>query len=276
MLQTVAGKKVLITGAAMGMGRLYAELAVREKAAAVVLWDINEAALTETVEALRATGGQVHGYAVDVSKLEAIEQAAAKVREEVGDIELLFNNAGIVRGSFFWEHDHRRDIQLTIAINSLAIMHIAREFLPGMIASGGECRVVNIASAAGLVSNPKMSVYCGSKWAAVGWSDSVRLELEQAGHGHVKVTTVCPSYISTGMFDGAKAPLFTPILTPEYVVDRVWRAMKLGKPLLTMPFMVRLSMLFRGLLPIRAWDWVGGKLFGVYKSMQDFHGRPTV
>ncbi len=276
MMQSVAGKKILITGAAMGMGRLYAELAIRESAAAVVLWDINETALTETAESLRAQGGTVHSYVVDVSSLEAIEDAAAKVRAEVGDIELLFNNAGIVRGRFFWEHDHRRDTFLTMAINSLAIMYIAREFLPGMIASGSECRVVNIASAAGLVSNPKMSVYCASKWAAIGWSDSVRLELEQAGHRHVKFTTVCPSYISTGMFDGAKAPLLTPILTPEYVVNRVWRAMKLGKPFLTMPFMVRLSMLFRGLLPIRVWDWVGGKFFGVYKSMEDFHGRPTV
>jgi short-subunit dehydrogenase len=132
---------------------------------------------------------------------------------------------------------------------------------------------VNIASAAGTASNPKMSVYCGSKWAALGWSDSVRLELEKAGYGHVKVTTVCPAYISTGMFEGAKGPLMTPILTPQYVCDRVWAAMKVGSPLLTMPWTVRLGMFTRGVLPLWLWDWVAEHVFGVYKSMDEFKGR---
>lgn len=272
-MQTVAGKKVLITGAAMGMGKIYAQLAVQEKAAAVVLWDINQDALDATAAELKAAGGQVHAYKVDVSKLEPIQQAAAQVREQVGDIDILFNNAGIVRGKYFWEHDPVADTQLTMAINALAIMHVAREFLPKMIDNGGEARIVNIASAAGLVSNPKMSVYCASKWAAIGWSDSVRLELEQAGHRHVKVTTVCPSYISTGMFEGARGPLMTPIMTPEYVVNRVWNAMKSGKPMLKMPWTVHLSSIFKGILPLPLWDWVADKIFGVYKTMEDFKGR---
>ena len=272
-METVAGKKLLITGAAMGMGRLYAQLAVREKAGAVVLWDVNQAALDATVAELKAQGGTVFGYVVDVSKLEEIEKAAAQVQREIGDIDLLFNNAGIVRGKYFWEHDNRSDIQLTMAVNSLAIMYVARAFLPAMIAGGRGSRIVNIASAAGTVSNPRMSVYCASKWAAIGWSDSLRLELVQAGHGHVKVTTVCPSYISTGMFEGAKAPLLTPILTPEYVVDRVWAAMKTGRAMLTLPWTVRLAMLCRGLLPLQLWDLIADKVFGVYHSMEQFQGR---
>ncbi|EIT71523.1 MULTISPECIES: SDR family oxidoreductase [Hydrocarboniphaga] len=273
-MDSVAGKKVLITGAAMGMGRLYADLAVREKAAAVVLWDVNQAALDTAVAELKAAGGTVFAYTVDVSNLESIEQAAAQVQREAGDIDLLFNNAGIIRGKFFWEHDNRRDIWPTMAINTLAIMYIARAFLPAMIANKRESRIVNIASAAGTVANPRMSVYCASKWAAIGWSDSLRLELKQAGHVHVKVTTVCPSYISTGMFSGVKAPLLTPILTPEVVTNRVWQAMKAGKPLLTMPWTVRLAMLARGLLPLALWDFVADRIFGIYHSMDDFEGRP--
>lgn len=273
-MDSVAGKKVLITGAAMGMGRLYADLAVREKAAAVVLWDINQAALETAVAELKAAGGAVFAYTVDVSNMESIEQAATQVQREVGDIDLLFNNAGIIRGKFFWEHDNRRDIWPTMAINTLAIMYIARAFLPAMIAGKRQSRIVNIASAAGTVANPRMSVYCASKWAAIGWSDSLRLELKQAGHDHVKVTTVCPSYISTGMFSGAKAPLFTPILTPEVVTNRVWQAMKTGKPLLTMPWTVRLAMLARGLLPLALWDFIADRIFGIYHSMDDFEGRP--
>jgi short-subunit dehydrogenase len=273
-MQSVAGKTVLITGAAMGMGRLYAELAVAESAKAVVLWDVNEAALNDTANALRGRGGKVFPYTVDVSKYEAIQQAAARVRSEVGEVDILINNAGIIRGKPFWEHDPVKDIWLTMSINTLGLMYIAREFLPAMISGGRDSRIVNIASAAGLLSNPNMSVYCGSKWAAVGWSDSVRLELEEKGHQHVKVTTVCPSYISTGMFDGVKAPLLTPILTPDVVVGRAWKAMKSGKPFLTMPLMVRVSMACRGLLPIRLWDFIAGRIFGVYHSMDQFKGRP--
>ncbi len=273
-MHNVAGKKVLITGAAMGMGKIYAQLAVQEGAAAVILWDINQAELDKTVAELRAAGGKVHPYLVDVSKLEAITEAAAMVRAEVGNPDILFNNAGVVRGKYFWEHDPLKDIAFTMSINAMAPMYIAREFLPAMIANrGSEQRVVNIASAAGLISNPRMSVYCASKWSCTGWSDSVRLELEQAGHPHVRVTTVNPTYISTGMFEGAKTMLFTPILTPQYVTDRVWAAMKTGRPRLIMPWTVHFSSALRGLLPVRLFDWLARHVFGVYKTMDTFTGH---
>jgi all-trans-retinol dehydrogenase (NAD+) len=274
-VRTVEGKSILITGAGMGMGRLYAQLAEKEKARAIMLWDVNEPALKATAEELRKGGARVVEDVVDVSKLDAIVEAAARVRKDGGDIDILINNAGVIRGKYFWEHEHIADIQSTMAVNALAPMHITREFLPGMIEHGRESRVVNITSAAGLLSNPRMSVYCGSKWAATGWSDSVRLELQQAGHRHVKVTTVCPSYISTGMFEGANAPLFTPILKPEVAASRVWIAMKAGKPFLTMPAMVRSSMFLRGVLPLRVFDFLADKVFGVYRSMDGFIGRGT-
>jgi short-subunit dehydrogenase len=275
-MQTVAGRKILITGAAMGMGKLYAQLAVREGAGAVVLWDINAAELERTAAELKAQGGRVHAQVVDVGKLEAIAAAAEQLRREVGNPDILINNAGVVRGKYFWEHDPLRDIWFTMSINALAPMYIAREFLPAMIENrAAEQRIVNIASAAGLVSNPRMSVYCASKWSCTGWSDSVRLELEQAGHRHVKVTTVNPTYIATGMFEGARKILFTPILTPEYVTARVWVAMKRGRPRLILPWTVHLSNALKGLLPVRWFDWLAGNVFGVYKTMDTFKGRGT-
>lgn len=272
-IDTVAGKKILITGAAMGMGKIYAQLAVREKAGAVVLWDINQQELDKTAAELKAQGGMVFSQVVDVSKLEAITAGAEQVRRDVGDIDILFNNAGVVRGKYFWEHDQLKDIWFTMSINALAPMYITREFLPAMIGSGRECRVVNIASAAGLVSNPKMSVYCGSKWAATGWSDSVRLELEQAGHKHVRVLTVNPTYISTGMFAGARSMLLTPILTPEYVVGRVWNAMKKGRARLILPWTVYISNALKGLLPLVIYDFIANHIMGIYRTMEDFKGR---
>ncbi len=273
-MQSVAGKKVLITGAAMGMGKIYARLAVQEGAAAVALWDINQAELEKTAAELRAAGGHVHTQVVDVARMEAITAAAQELRQTMGDPDVLFNNAGVIRGKYFWEHDPLKDIAFTMNINAMAPMYIAREFLPAMIANrGSEQRVVNIASAAGLISNPKMSVYCASKWACTGWSDSLRLELEQAGHTHVRVTTVNPTYISTGMFEGARTMLFTPIMTPEYVTTRVWAAMKSGRARLILPWTVYFSSALKGLLPLRLFDWVARHIFGVYNTMDDFKGH---
>ncbi|WP_025158168.1 SDR family NAD(P)-dependent oxidoreductase [Leifsonia aquatica] len=296
MARTVRGARVLITGAASGMGRLYAERAVREGARAVVLWDRDAAALDALTAALRAeilTGRSatawdapprspssaagrpatsVHPFVLDLGELGAIAQSAQAVRRELGGVDVLINNAGIVRGKFFWEHDNGADTRPTMQVNALAPMYVTREFLTGMIESSREARVVNIASAAGTLSNPRMSVYAASKWAVIGWSDSMRLELEQQGFGHVKVTTVAPSYIDTGMFEGARGPLLTPVLAPEYVVDKVWKAMLAGRPLLMLPWSVGLARVLKGVLPTRAWDAVAERL-GVYHSMDFFTGR---
>ena len=273
-MKTVEGKLVLITGAAMGMGRMYAQRAVAEGARAVVLWDINEVALKETVNELQAAGGTVHPYVVDVSSRPKIEKAAAQVRKEVGNPEIVFNNAGVVRGNaYFWETDNARDTEFTIKINTIAPMIVTREFLPGMIASGTDCRLVNVASAAGFISNPRMASYAASKWGAIGFSDSVRVELEQAGHKKVKVTTVCPYYVKTGMFDGAKAGLLLPLLEPEEVVDAAWKGMKKGAAFVVLPKTVLLSESIKGLMPTPLRDFLGGRVFGVHKTMEEFTGR---
>jgi short-subunit dehydrogenase len=157
-------------------------------------------------------------------------------------------------------------------INAVAPMRVAREFLPAMVGSAEECRVVNIASSAGLNAVPRLAVYCGSKWAAVGWSDSVRLELEQAGHQHVRVTTVCPTYINTGMFEGAKGILLTPMLEQEEVVAGAWKEMLRGGPFLIVPWTSRLNKVLSGVLPVKARDaWL--RRVGVYDSMAQFTGH---
>jgi NAD(P)-dependent dehydrogenase (short-subunit alcohol dehydrogenase family) len=271
-VKDVAGKTVLVTGAAMGLGKLFARTAVDEGAAHVVLWDIKEGALKDTAAEFEAAGGTVHTYVVDVSSAESVAKAGELVRSEVGDVHVLFNNAGIVRGNgYFWEN-RGRDIEQTMLINGTGPMLVAREFLPAMVESDEECRVVNIASSAGLNAVPRLAVYCGSKWAAVGWSDSVRLELEQAGHKHVRVTTVCPTYINTGMFDGAKGIFMTPMLEQEQVVAGAWKEMLRGGPFLILPWTSRLNKVVSGVLPTRARDlWL--RRTGVYDSMAEFTGH---
>lgn len=96
-MHSVRGSNVLITGAAMGLGKLFAVNAVKEGAATVFLWDANENALRQTAEELEAAGGTISYEVVDVTSQDRVAAAAQRVRLEVGAIHVLFNNAGIVR-----------------------------------------------------------------------------------------------------------------------------------------------------------------------------------
>jgi NAD(P)-dependent dehydrogenase (short-subunit alcohol dehydrogenase family) len=273
-MRTVAGKNVLVTGGAMGMGRLFAERAVAEDASAVVLWDVNASALDDALTDLADGPAEVSGYVVDVSDAEAVADTAASVLADLGRIDVLVNNAGVVRGNrYFWETDLERDAKFTIEVNTLAPMYVAHAFLPAMIDAPGECRLVNLASAAGFTPNPRMAAYAASKWAVIGWSDSVRLELKQAGHEHVKVTTVCPYYTRTGMFEGAKSAPLLPILDPAEVVDESWKGMLAGRPFVVLPRTVQLSEMLKGVVPTGVRDFLADRVFGVYSTMEDFTGR---
>jgi short-subunit dehydrogenase len=271
-MPSVSGLNVLVTGAAMGLGKLFATRAVKEGAAAVVLWDANEATLKETAIELEAAGGVIHYETVDVTSQSRVAEAAERIRANIGTIHVLFNNAGIVRGNgYFWENQPR-DFTLTMEVNAIGPMLVARELLPAMIESGTQCRLVNIASSAGLNAIPRMAAYAASKWAAIGFSDSVRLELEQAGHQQVKVTTVCPTYINTGMFDGAKGILFTPMLEQEDVVDVAWTAMLKGSPFVVIPWTSKMNKVLSAVLPVRLRDAYLRRV-GVYNSMDEFRGH---
>ena len=266
----IAGKTMLVTGGNKGMGKLFCERGVAE-GAKIIIWATNEQTMKETAEELTRRGGEVYTYKVDLSDRSAIEKAARNVLEKHGTVDILINNAGIVVGSYFWEHTNDQ-IEKTMRINSEAMMYICRAFLPGMMEKR-EGRIVNMASAAGLFSSPKMSVYCASKWAVIGWSDSLRLELEQQGYHDVCVTTVTPGYVDTGMFKGVKAPLMSPILKPERFVQKVWVAMKKGKVVVRSPWTVYLAPLLKGVFPIRLFDFIVGKVFGLYTSMDEFKGH---
>jgi all-trans-retinol dehydrogenase (NAD+) len=271
MKYSFRGKKVLITGGASGIGKIMARKALEKGAADLVLWDINPQGLAQTGAELAPAGGKVHTYTVDVSKLEEVQRAAQQTLTAVGPIDVLINNAGIVVGKNFHEHTHQ-DIQRTLQINSAALMHITLEFLPAMMSrnSGAIC---NIASQAALASNPKMSVYCASKWAAFGWSDSLRLEMKQLKK-NISVTTIAPYYINTGMFHGVKSPVI-PILDPEKTSSKIIRAIEQRRAVLSMPLPYGFVRFFQAVLPLAAFDWVMEHVLGIYKSMNEFKGRNT-
>lgn len=264
------GKNILVTGGAMGIGKLMAQRALEQGAKSAVLWDINPESLNATAEEFREKGWTIHTGVVDVSDPAQIEAEAKKVLQEIGAVDILFNNAGIVVGKYFWEHT-QQDIEKAIRVNVLGVMHVAHCFLDKMIEQKSG-HIVNIASAAGMVSLPRQSTYCSSKWAVLGWSDALRLELKRLNPG-VRVTTVCPSYINTGMFDGVKAPFMIPILTPDDAVNRIMIAVKNNKSKVCMPWIVNFIPFMKGTMPAWLYEIVADKIFGVFTSMDAFKGR---
>lgn len=260
-------KIALITGGASGIGKIMGRILL-ERGAQLLIWDIDSKKIKETVSEFKNVG-KVNAFQVDVSSLEEIKSAAQKVKNEVGTVEILINNAGIVVGKFFEEHSST-DILKTMEINALAPMYISHEFLPGMMANNSG-HICNIASAAGTVSNPKMSVYAASKWSVVGWSDSLRIEMVQQKK-NIGVTTIMPYYINTGMFDGVRSKL--PILKPEEAAGKIIRAIEQNKKLITIPgYMYRVTRLGQAIMPLGFFDWFAGDFLGIYKTMEHFTGH---
>ncbi|MEZ5024376.1 MAG: SDR family oxidoreductase [Chitinophagales bacterium] len=263
-------KTVLITGGASGIGKLLGAKTLKEGAVKLIIWDISSEALQKTIAEFKSKGYQnVYSYKVDVSNVDSIEKAATEVLLEIGNVDILFNNAGIVIGKKFREHS-AMDVDNTLAINVAGVMHVTRVFLPDMMRQGSG-HIINISSASAFIGNPKMSVYAGSKWAVLGWSESLRLELEQEP-GDLHVTTICPSYIDTGMFDGVKAPLLFPLLKPEEITDKIIQAVKDNEIIVRAPETVNLVPVFKSILPPKIFDFFADKL-GVYTSMKQFQGH---
>jgi short-subunit dehydrogenase len=265
----IRGRTVLVTGGASGIGRLSGRLLLERGAERLVIWDVQEAAMRQVVGELAAAGYRAEGFVVDMADPARIRDAVREMHDRGIVIDILVNNAGIIVGKPFAEHT-ADDIARTMEINTVAPMQLARALLPAMIARGSG-HVVNIASAAGMVANPLMSAYCASKWAMIGWSDSLRLEMERDRTG-VQVTTVVPYYISTGMFAGVRSR-FLPILKPEDVTRAIVDAIARNAIVLRLPAILNLLPLLRGILPTRWFDRVVGEWMGVYGSMSGFRGR---
>lgn len=274
----IKGTNVLITGGASGIGRIMGRICLEKGASNLIVWDINQANIDKTEAELSdvkpaeagVSKGQIHSYIVNVSDPQAIKSAYEKVKSEVGEVDILVNCAGIVRGNNTFDKQTVQDIDLTMDINANAPMYVALAVLPDMLRRD-RGHICNIASAAGMLGVPKLSVYCASKWAVIGWTESMRVELKQA-RSHVRVTSVAPYFINTGMFDGVNSKVF-PILDPEKTAAKIIRAVEAGKSFRGIPFAYHFIRIWQGLLPNFLFDFIFGKVFGVYSVMDHFTGR---
>ena len=263
---------VLITGGASGIGKIMGRRALEKGAKCFIIWDINLVGIEATRKEL-SKYGKVKGYVVDVSNNEIVNVAYRKTVEDCGDIDILINCAGIITSNKTFDQQTPEEIVRTMNINTIAPMFVARAMLPDML-KRNRGHVCTIASAGGMISNPKMSVYAASKWGVIGWSDSVRIELQEM-KSDVHFTTIAPYYINTGMFDGVKSRII-PVLKPEYVAKRVIRAIEKNKAFRGIPFGFHFIRFWQAILPTRVFDFFFGKVFGIYHTMDQFTGRKSV
>lgn len=264
----IKGRTLLITGGASGIGRIMGRMALQRGAKKVVVWDINEDNIAATESELNSYG-EVKGYKVDVANTEMVKQMFALTTKECGDVDILINSAGIITGNKTFAEQSQQDIDRTMAINATAPMTVALQALPPML-ERNVGHICNIASAAGFIANPRMSIYAASKWAVIGWSDSLRVELQEA-KSNVHVTTIAPYYISTGMFDGVRSRII-PILKPEWVAKRILNAIEKNKKISSWPLGYHLIRTLQALLPLRALDLLC-KVLGIYNALDHFKGR---
>ena len=268
-MSTIRGSTVVVTGGASGIGRLIAREFL-SRGANVVVWDIHQEAIDAMIEA--EGPDRVSGYLCDVSDREHVYQVAEQVIADHQRVDILVNNAGIVSGKNFLDLPDRK-IEATFDVNTLALFWTAKAFLPAML-ERNRGHIVNIASASGYLGVAKLADYSASKWAVVGFDESLRVELRKRAPG-VKTTVVCPYYINTGMFDGVKTRFswLLPILKPEDVARRTVQGVERDRARVVMPRFVSLVPLMR-LLPVPVMDRLADFL-GVNTSMDDFIGRDS-
>ena len=202
------GKVGVVTGAGSGIGRATA-LALAERGADVAVCDVDERGVQETADAVKALGRSVLAEVVDVAQAAAMEDFARKTQAELQRVDIVINNAGIGNAGLFvdvpldaWEK--------ILAINIRGVVHGCHAFLPGMIEADRGGHIVNIASMAGYCQAPGMTAYGATKFAVLGFSESLRPELALHGIG---VTAICPGVINTAIV--RTAPMYGANDDPE-------------------------------------------------------------
>ena len=198
-MTAVAGKVCAVTGAGSGIGRALA-LGLARRGARLALADRDEAGLQATAEAVRAAGAEVHVQPLDVSDRDAVVAWADAVAQHFGVVHQIYNNAGIAFSRTV-EESEWADWERVLAVNLWGVIHGSKAFLPHVIASG-DGHVINVSSLNGYLAQQEMSHYVTSKFAVRGFTETLRIEMLNAGH-RVGVTVVHPGGIKTSIADNA-------------------------------------------------------------------------
>jgi NADP-dependent 3-hydroxy acid dehydrogenase YdfG len=219
----LTGQVAAITGGARGIGRATAEAFVRQ-GMRVAIGDLD-------LELARATaaeiGGETAAFRLDVTERASTQDFVASVEIAFGPIDVFVNNAGIMSLSHFLLEEDEAARRM-FDINVHGVLHGMKAVLPGMV-QRGRGHVVNIASQAGKFGFAGGASYCGTKYAVVGVTESVRSELRLMGADGVWLSVVMPAIVNTELGEGLSKPLGQKDIQPTDVADAVVEAVQTGK-----------------------------------------------
>jgi len=192
-MEQLQGRKAIITGGGRGLGRATA-LALAAEGVDIAITGRNEEALLETVAAIQAFGVKAIYSVFDVTDLEAVKKGIGYITEAFGTIDILVNNAGTATFGSFLEMQPERWKEI-LDVNVMGIYNVTYEVLPKMVARNtGD--IINVASTAGLRGNANTTAYTASKFAVVGFSEALMMEVRKH---NIRVSTLTPSTIATDM-----------------------------------------------------------------------------
>jgi len=257
-------KVVLVTGGAGGVGQ---ELVIRlaRIKARVVVWDINKKTLEKLQDRCAKEGHKIYTYAVDIADRHAVYKNADLVKNEVGIVDVLINNAGIVCGNTFLDlPDHM--IEKTYNINVISHYWTVKAFLPDMLKKG-KGHIVTMGSLTGMLGTYKCTDYSATKHALIGFHESLLTELRTHRHDNINMTLICPYFINTGMFAGCKPRNF-PMLEPRDVAKRTIAAIRYDEVFVTMPAWSRFFLPLKNFIPAKLAWFVAHRLIKGPQSMK--------
>ncbi|MEJ7878158.1 SDR family oxidoreductase [Acinetobacter baumannii] len=199
-MKSFKNKVAAVTGAGSGIGQAIA-IALAKQGCHLALSDISETGLAKTVELLTPYSVKVTTQKVDVAKRDEVATWAKAVVDEHGQVNLIFNNAGVAIGSTA-EGVSYEDLEWLIGINFWGVVYGTKEFLP-YLKQSGDGHIINISSMFGLTAQPTQSAYNASKFAVRGFTESLRQELDMQNAG-VSATCVHPGGIRTNIAKAAR------------------------------------------------------------------------
>ena len=199
-MKDLTDRVAVVTGGASGIGRGMAER-FAASSMRVVVADVEEPPLHETVQSIRADGGEATGVVCDVSSWSSVEALRDACTDAYGPADVLCNNAGVA-GQGAVAEASLKTWEWCLGVNLWGVIHGCRAFLPAMIERGSG-HVVNTASVLGHLSSPGVGPYNVSKYGVVALSETLHLEMQAAGIG-VGVTCLCPGLVSTNILDSAR------------------------------------------------------------------------
>ncbi|KRI45180.1 short-chain dehydrogenase, partial [Acinetobacter baumannii] len=199
-MKSFKNKVAAVTGAGSGIGQAIA-IALAKQGCHLALSDFSETGLAKTVELLAPYSVKVTTQKVDVAKRDEVATWAKAVVDEHGQVNLIFNNAGVAIGSTA-EGVSYEDLEWLIGINFWGVVYGTKEFLP-YLKQSGDGHIINISSMFGLTAQPTQSAYNASKFAVRGFTESLRQELDMQNAG-VSATCVHPGGIRTNIAKAAR------------------------------------------------------------------------